>query len=122
MDDLKPGIPVSHGAKKKWTLPKILLVLVLTVVIFAGGVAVGRGDLRLKGLSVTKTRTGPTSLDYSSIDQIYSLLKSDFDGTLNEQKIIDGLKAGLVEAAGDTYTVYFNAEEAKTFNEELSGS
>ena len=120
--DSEASISMQEKPKKRWPLFKILAVLILTVIVFAGGVAVGRGDLRLKGLSVTKTQPGLTSLDYSSIDQIYSLLKSDFDGTLDEQKIIDGLKAGLVEAAGDPYTVYFNAEEAKTFNEELSGS
>ena len=124
MENMDSGviIPMQEKPKKKWPLPKIFAVLILTVIVFTGGVAVGRGDLQLRGLSVTKTRPGPASLDYSSIDQIYGLLKSDFDGTLDEQKIIDGLKAGLVQAAGDPYTVYFNAEEAKTFNEELSGS
>src|SRR3989344_8057201 len=124
MENMDSGglIPMQEKPKKKWPLPKIFAVLILTVIVFTGGVAVGRGDLQLRGLSVTKTKPGPTSLDYSSIDQIYGLLKSDFDGSLDNQKLIDGLKAGLVEAAGDPYTVYFNAEEAKTFNEELSGS
>lgn len=122
VDPINPITPVSGRPKKRWTLPKILAALTLTIVVFAAGVGVGRGDLQLKGLSLTKNQPGPTSLDYSSIDQIYNLLKSDFDGTLDDQKIIDGLKAGLVGAAGDPYTVYFNAEEAKTFNEELSGS
>ena len=122
VDPTNPITPVSERPKKRWTLPKILAVLALTIMVFAAGAAVGRGDLQLRGLSVTKNKPSPASLDYSSIDQIYGLLKSDFDGSLDNQKLIDGLKAGLVEAAGDPYTVYFNAEEAKTFNEELSGS
>jgi carboxyl-terminal processing protease len=41
---------------------------------------------------------------------------------LNQQKLTDGLKSGLVSAAGDPYTVYFSPADAKAFNNELSGS
>ena len=61
-------------------------------------------------------------MDYSSVDQLYSLLKSDFDGQLDPAKLLDGLKSGLVGAANDPYTAYFNPTDAKTFNEELTGS
>lgn len=50
------------------------------------------------------------------------MLKSDFDGSIDKEKLLDGLKKGLVSAADDPYTEYFNPEEAKSFNEALSGS
>ena len=107
--------------KKRWPLIKILICLLLTVAVFGGGVAVGRGDVQFKGLSLAK-RPAPTALDYSSVDQLYSLLGNDFDGNLDAAKILDGLKAGLVDAAGDPYTQYFNPKDAQIFDEELTGS
>lgn len=125
MDNLEPvdsSAPVPRKQKGKWPVPKILATLIVTALVFAAGVAVGRGDIQFKGLSTNKAPSAAAALDYSSIDQLYELLKSDFDGNLDNQKIIDGLKTGLVGAAGDPYTTYFNAEEAKSFNEELTST
>ncbi|MDO8591442.1 MAG: S41 family peptidase [bacterium] len=124
MDYENPGANMTMPAKSKkhWTLLKILTTLALTVLVFGGGVAVGRGDVRLRGLSLSKTSSSATSLDYSSVDQLYGLLKNDFDGQLDSAKLLDGLKIGLVNAADDPYTAYFNPTDAQTFNEELTGS
>jgi len=113
---------VPYKPKKRWALLKILATLALTALVFGGGVAAGRGDVHLRGLSLSKTSPAATSLDYSSVDQLYSLLHSDFDGQLDPAKLLDGLKSGLVGAANDPYTAYFNPTDAKTFNEELTGS
>jgi carboxyl-terminal processing protease len=93
----------------------------VVVIVFAAGVVAGRGNTDIWG-----NKTSPTSsasqLNYSSVNQVYSILKSDFDGSLDQQKLIDGLKTGLVNATGDPYTEYFNPTDAKAFNNELSGS
>lgn len=124
MDHENPNVvgATRRKPKRHWTLLKILTVLILTMTVFGGGVAVGRGDLHLRYLSIAKTSSGTTSLDYSSVDQLYSLLKADFDGQLDPSKLLDGLKTGLVDAANDPYTAYFNPADAKTFDEELTGS
>ena len=124
MDLEKPnGIDVApQKPKKRWALFKILATLALTILVFGGGVAVGRGDVQLRGLHLGKTSSSATNLDYSSVDQFYSLLKSDFDGQLDSSKLLDGLKDGLVNAANDPYTAYFNPTDARIFNEELTGS
>lgn len=123
MDHQRPpsGMSLPSLPKKRWSLLKILTCLLLSVAIFGGGVAVGRGDIRLKGLSLSKQSSVPT-LDYGSVDQLYSLLKSDFDGNLDNEKMLDGLKTGLVNAANDPYTQYFNPKDAKIFDDELTGS
>ena len=109
--------------KKRWPLLKIFAFMLGTVLVFAGGVEVGRGDLHIQGLSTPSVNQNlPTALDYSSVDQVYNLLKTDYDGSLSNAKLIDGLKTGLVNAAGDPYTEYFNTADAKTLNNELSGS
>lgn len=118
---------VRHGRshkppRKLWRLRKILATLLVTVLVFSAGVAVGRNDLHIKGLSIAKSAANSNALDYSSVDQVYGILKDNFDGNLDDAKLIDGLKAGMVGASGDPYTEYFNAEDAKTFNDALSGS
>lgn len=62
------------------------------------------------------------SLDMNSLQNVYRQLKANFDGKLDDQALIDGATHGMVAAAGDKYTVYMNAKEAKEFNNDLSGT
>lgn len=66
----------------------------------------------------------PTSetLDLSSVQRTYQQLKGNFDGKLDNQKLIDGASRGLVAAAGDKYTAFYDAKEAKAFNDDLAGN
>lgn len=89
-------------------------------IVFAAGVTVGR-DGSMFGVSSISS-SGFRQLDYSSVEQIYNVLKKHYDGNLDQQKLIDGLKSGLVSATGDPYSEYFTAAEAKEFNKELAGS
>jgi carboxyl-terminal processing protease len=61
------------------------------------------------------------SLDLTTVQDTYRQLKANYDGTLDEQKLIDGANRGLVAAAGDQYTVFMDAKEAEEFNSDLSG-
>lgn len=61
------------------------------------------------------------SLDLTTVQDTYRQLKANYDGTLDDQKLIDGAKRGLVAAAGDQYTVFMDAKEAQEFNDDLSG-
>ena len=105
----------AHHAHHRWSPAKIVSLLVFVILVFLAGVAVGRGNAK-------PAQTAAGQLDYSSVNQVYGVLKKDFDGNLNRQKLTDGLKSGLVGAAGDPYTEYFNPADAKVFNNELSGS
>jgi carboxyl-terminal processing protease len=61
------------------------------------------------------------ALDFSSVQEVYDELVYNFDGALDRQKLLDGAKRGLVEAAGDPYTVFMTAEENRAFQASLSG-
>jgi len=63
----------------------------------------------------------PTTLDYSSLTQIYDSMRQNYDGKLTQSQVLDGLKHGLANAAGDPYTEYFTPKEAKDFNGMLEG-
>lgn len=104
---------------------KPLIVVGALLVVFVAGVGVGNGSVRLNmpGFRAsTQNKNLPANLSYQEVEEVYDLLRERYDGKLEKGKLIDGLKAGLVRAAGDPYTVYFDPEDAKEFNEQLSGS
>jgi carboxyl-terminal processing protease len=106
--------------RAKWPLKKIILCFIAAVLVFGSGIAVGKGNLRAGTLDANGNES--SNLDYSSVNKIYDLLKTNFDGNLDKNQLTDGLKTGLVSATGDPYTNYFNAKEAKDFDNQLSGS
>jgi carboxyl-terminal processing protease len=61
------------------------------------------------------------SIDLSSVQQTYNQLAANFDGKLDTTALIQGASRGLVEAAGDTYTVYMSPSETTDYNNTLSG-
>ncbi len=104
----------------KWAA-RIAVGFVAFIVVFALGIEVGSGRINL---SVHRASTGslPNTLDYTSVNQVYQMLKTNYDGKLDANKLLDGLKAGLANATGDTHTEYFSASDAKDFNNQLSGT
>lgn len=56
------------------------------------------------------------------LQETYKLLRQNYDGKLDDKKLIEGASRGMVEAAGDPYTVYFDKKEAKEFVSDLDGT
>lgn len=97
--------------------------IVLTVaVIFTAGVGVGNGSLQFGQFKNTLNKDLPADLDYGEVESLYDALKSSYDGDLDLQKLMDGVKTGLAESSGDPYTLYLNAKDAEEFNRQLSGT
>jgi len=71
---------------------------------------------------IVATEGLPGDLDFSSAEELYDILKNKYDGDLNESELLDGIKEGLARASGDSYTVYLNAEDAKSFKDDLNGT
>jgi len=117
----QPGEPVEPKREKSGLRRsglKIVGYLLATLLVFGSGVLVGQGGLTKNSLNGKL----PGALDYGSVNQVYNLLRKDFDGQLDTGKLTNGLKAGLVSATGDPYTQYFDPAAAKQFNDELNGS
>jgi carboxyl-terminal processing protease len=122
VEDINP-VPIdAKPCKRRWTIIKILGVFFILALVYGTGVAVGRGDLQLGSHFSSQNTSLPNELDFSSVNQVYNLLKADYDGNLDVNKLLDGLKSGLSNATGDPYTEYFSPKDAKAFNEELTGS
>jgi carboxyl-terminal processing protease len=103
-------------------ISKNIFFLTIAIVAIVGFIAGTRGNELLGAIAPVlgfKVETG--TLDLSSVQKTYQQLASNFDGKLDTQKLIDGANQGMVAAAGDKYTVFMTAAEAKQFDDELSG-
>lgn len=111
---------VIKFAKIMLAFAKIMLAGLGAMLIFVIGINVGNGRIQFGAKSVTKDL--PADLDYTSVEQLYDALKRTYDGQLDAQKLMDGLKDGLAKATGDQYTEYLSSKEAKEFNDDLNGT
>lgn len=95
------------------------------LLIFSGGYVVGSGKVNISFLNKdnfqTQNASLPENLDYSSIDEVYSALKQNYDGELKLEDLINGLKKGLANSTGNPYTEYLTDDEASDFDSELNG-
>ncbi len=99
----------------------VLLILGL-LIAFLIGTQVPLGKLHFSTRPVGSNKELPKKLDYASVDEVYTTLRNKFDGQLDETKLIDGLKKGLVDAAGDQYSNYLSPEQSELLNSEMRGS
>ncbi|HEX7259810.1 MAG TPA: S41 family peptidase [Candidatus Saccharimonadia bacterium] len=93
----------------------VVPVLVIALVAFIGGQAAPK-------IIPPSWVLGHKPLDFESLNDTYDLLERKFDGKLDQTKVIDGARAGVVGSAGDPYTVYQDAKEAKDLRDQLSGT
>lgn len=103
------------------------LSTLITASLLIGFVGFGLGfnypNIKDKLYSHTSdTKSLPPNLDFTSVESVYDELRKNYAGDLNAAKLIEGAKSGLVKAAGDPYTEYFDEEAAKEFNESLDGT
>lgn len=122
----RPGFvqKIKQDPRKMSALRVGGLILLLAGTLFLG-IGIGNGRVAFGSDAAfhrSIQKDDPGSLSFEGIDQLYGDLKTSFDGQLDKQKLEDGMKKGLVEAAGDPYTEYMSKDESKEFNEALSGS
>lgn len=100
-------------------------VVVVAVILIAGlGYIAGTFHSAIMGAVAPALgfRTVTGTLDLSSVQATYQNLKANYDGTIEDQKLIEGANKGLVEAVGDEYTVYMNKQESTDFGNSLTGN
>ncbi len=116
-------MPDSRPENKKRQNAKLGLFVGGLIGMFLIGMGLGNGSIVI-GWQKQSSQSAqlPSNLNYASVEKVYDLLRKDFDGKLEEDKLLDGLKQGLVEASGDQYTEYLSAEKAKEFNNDLNGT
>lgn len=108
--------------KVSWRARTVSLPTVILITVFVGMVSFVSGTRSDELIAKFDGKASPSSLDFSSLNDVYHVLRSKYDGNLDPQTLIDGAKHGLVEATGDPYTTYFTAKEADQFENDLEGS
>lgn len=104
--------PISSGAIAA-------IILVVAVVSFIAGTR--SNEIEAVVGPLFGRNIAADSIDLSSTEEVYRLLKANFDGELDTSKLVDGASAGLVAATGDPHTSYLTAEEAAEFDRQLKG-
>lgn len=107
---------------KKFDIKRTAIIVLLVGLIFSVGVQTGKGNITFGRSNNTSNSQLPENINYSSVEQVYDSLREQYDGELDYDKLLDGLKSGLVAASGDPYTEYLSEEQAKEFEGDLNGT
>ncbi|MDP2671218.1 MAG: S41 family peptidase [bacterium] len=122
--------------KIKSLIVKHYVQAVGALVLFALGVWIGqnfdinvgqkttRGEFKpLISLSNRQTPTN-TTVSFNQFWEVWDHLTSEYlnKNDIDQQKLLYGAISGLVEAAGDPYTVYLDPESNKDFDSQLNGT
>lgn len=104
-------------------IPTVVLAIGIIFILGLGYIA---GTFNTQILSTLAPAFGVKAysgtLDLSSLQNTYQALKANYDGTIDDSKLVEAANKGMVSALGDDYTVYFNATEAKSFSDDLTGT
>ena len=109
-------------SKKQWEAKKVSLgsAIVIGALVAVLGIVIGLGFSNLFGAK--SLGRANYKLDWSSLDRVYERIASSYNGEIDTEALIEGAKAGMVEALGDGYTVYMNPEEGLEFYDDLHGN
>jgi carboxyl-terminal processing protease len=123
-DEKQPkGTHVPRAKQKQLSFLPSTFVLIIGLAIVVGYAAGTRNDQIVSTVAPIlgfKVETG--KLDLSSVQTTFQQLKSNFDGKLSDEALIEGASKGLVAAAGDIHTEYFTSKEAAQFKDDLNGT
>lgn len=110
-----------QASQSKKTLVVILIVCLICLFV---GYFTGKSNISVdSGKIVIDKGSNPNEADYSLLWETLDLLNTKYvDRPLDQRKLMYGAVAGLVNATGDPYTVFFDPDESKKFAEELQGS
>lgn len=100
----------------------VILPIVVGVCGLFLGIAIGQGRLQFTGQNFGRGIPSASGLNYAGVNEVYNALRKNYDGTIQENDVLNGLKHGVASSAKDPYTEYFSADEAKEFQNNLQGT
>jgi carboxyl-terminal processing protease len=122
----QPRPPVTSTGYGKWLA--VVLVPVLAIVTFAGGVAAGQtgffGGAAAVATTAPAASGGPDS-ELALIEEAWRTINDNYVDAknLDKQTLAYGAIRGMTEAVGDEgHTAFMTAEEAKAMDQSLSGT
>lgn len=89
------------------------------VAIFAGGFAIGTLSTVIHAQTVNLPADAAAA--FEPISEVYDLIQSQYIDDIDPQTLADGALRGMVEALGDRFSSYMNAEEYEIMSDDLEG-
>jgi len=115
--------PVPHSRRRAINERRMPPAVTMLAFIFVAGLGFVAGMLNTSLLGDRFAElTNSKELNLSSVQETYRALAKNFDGTLDETALIEGASKGIVDAAGDQYTIFMNSKESTAFDDSLSGN
>ncbi|KKT00969.1 MAG: Carboxyl-terminal protease, partial [Candidatus Nomurabacteria bacterium GW2011_GWA2_43_15] len=106
---------------------KFVVAILLLALVFVVGVYVGTNNRpeieKVMGISGKETAVA-TNADFSPFWKVWNVIneKSPNAGKISDQDKVYGAISGLIGSLDDPYSVFFNPEETKSFEEEIAGN
>lgn len=103
-----PKLP-KINVKKSRFLSRFFALIAVLIVFLAGTLTGAAYDNHIHGADMAK------------FWQVYDLVKGNYVGTVDSNKLIEGAISGLVGGLGDPFSSYLPPTDKQTLNNELSG-
>lgn len=101
--------PITPSIQRK-RLSQVFLAIAFILVFLAGNSI---------GISFERNKN---DLNLTKFWQAYDLVKQNYAGSIDKQKLVDGAVKGLVEALDDPYSAYLPPKDKKDLSDDLNGS
>lgn len=119
----QPSQTSSEKNQPKVSMSFWLISVFISLALGAIGMNfLGNAEQKEAASEVEEEETVTLPEEFSAVSDLYQLFDERLASEVNPQKLVDGALKGMAEATEDPYTQYMNAEEAKDFDTELSGS
>lgn len=100
------------------------LIALIIIVVFAGGIFIGKHSSANNTLSANGTTLSPENSDLTQFWSIWKLLNEKYpfkDKIPSDSDRLYGAIGGMVSSFKDPYTMFFPPKEAKLFADEVKG-
>ena len=101
------------------------LASLLTVTLAAGGLWLGINAGLRKKSSSKQEESSKEAISEKSVEkksgEIADLIDQYYYEEVDEEALVEGMYAGMVEGLGDPYSAYYTAEEYRALDESTSG-
>jgi len=104
---------------KKSRLVLLIIVVILATSYFMLGV---ESNLKFKPPGSSAGTGVNGDADFSTLDEVYDIIRAHFVGVGDKDKIIDGAIKGMFDALDDRHSFYMNPDEAVEFKKSLDES
>ena len=115
--------------QKRRTIGRVLLILVLVLLSFGGGLATERALVRATPTVVEqiqyvtgKQKGEPEEVNFGVFWEAWTVVDNYFYKSADKVKRLQGAIAGMLQSTGDRYAAYLPKDENELFMDNLSGA